>query len=76
MKISRRPRHWIAILLALATTVVAGIAFADFSGKPAPPWRNKVAINVGLALTALAGVGNYVLDRRAPANQVHVARKK
>lgn len=49
MKLSKRPLDWILLALALAFTLVAPISFADFSGKPAPLWRQP-AIFTGLAL--------------------------
>lgn len=61
--ISRKSRHWVAIVLAVAWTVVAGMAFADFSGKPAPRWR-EVSLKVGPAVV-LAVIGlNRWLDGR------------
>lgn len=61
--ISRKSRHGVAIVLAMAWTVVAVMAFADFSGKPAPRWRElslKVAPAVVLAVIGL----NRWLDGR------------
>jgi hypothetical protein len=61
--ISRKARHGVAIVLAVAWTVVAGMAFADFSGKPAPRWREvslRVCPAVVLAILAL----NRWLDGR------------
>lgn len=52
MNPSKRPLNWILLALALATTIVALISFADFSGKPAPQWRQP-AIFTGLALCLL-----------------------
>lgn len=63
MKISRKPRHWFALAFALATTVVAGMALADFSGDPAPRWR-EVFLHVGPPLMILTIICNRVLDRR------------
>jgi hypothetical protein len=61
--ISRKSRHWVAIVLAVAWTVVAVMAFADFSGKPAPRWRD-VSLKVGPAVV-LAVIGlNRWLDGR------------
>ena len=63
MSISRKPRHWIALVMALATTIVAIISFADFSGEPAPRWR-VISLMVGPTLTVLAIIYNLVLDGR------------
>jgi cytochrome b561 len=66
MKPSRKPRHWVTLFLALAWTVTAGMAVADFSGNPEPRWR-RMAIGTGPALTILALLGNRLLDRREAA---------
>lgn len=60
MNLSKRPIDWILIALALATTIVALISFADFSGKPPPPWRQP-AMFTGLALVTLLRIfaGRY-----------------
>jgi hypothetical protein len=61
--ISRKARHGVAIVLAVAWTVVAGMAFADFSGKPAPRWR-EVSLRL-LPAVVLAVIGlNRWLDGR------------
>lgn len=61
--ISRKSRHGVAIVLATAWTAVAVMAFADFSGKPAPRWR-EVSLKVGPAVV-LAVIGlNRWLDGR------------
>ena len=61
--ISRKSRHWVAIVLGVAWTVVAVMAFADFSGKPAPQWR-EVRLKL-LPAVALAVIGlNRWLDGR------------
>ena len=61
--ISRKARHWVAIVLAVAWTVVAVMAFADFSVKPAPRWR-EVSLKL-LPAVALAVIGlNRWLDGR------------
>jgi hypothetical protein len=63
MKISSRARHWFAVVLAVAWTVVAVMQFADFSGEPAPMWREKA--NLILPPLALAMIAlNFVLDRK------------
>ena len=66
MAISRKPRHWIPIPLAVAWVVLAVIRFADFSGEPAPRWQEialMVLAPVCLGLITL----NLVLDwRRSP----------
>ena len=62
MNLSKRPIDWILIALALATTLVALISFADFSGKPAPQWR-QIALFTGLALSLLVN-GFSVLSGR------------
>jgi hypothetical protein len=61
--ISRKARHGVAIVLAVAWMVVAVMAFADFSGKPAPRWR-EVSMKLGPAVV-LAVIGlNRWLDGR------------
>lgn len=55
MNLSKRPLVWIRLALALATTVVALISFADFSGKPPPQWR-QTALFTGLALCLLVNL--------------------
>lgn len=52
MNLSKRPLDWFLLALALSFTIVALISFADFSGKPAPLWR-QIAIVTGLALCTL-----------------------
>ena len=39
MALSRSPLRWLSVVLALALAVVAIMQFADFSGEPAPRWR-------------------------------------
>ena len=61
--ISRKARHGVAIVLAVAWTVVAVMAFADFSGRPAPRWR-EMSLKL-LPAVALAVMGlNRWLDGR------------
>lgn len=55
MKLSKRPLNWILLTLALATTIVGLISFADFSGKPAPQWR-QIALFSGIALCLLVNL--------------------
>ncbi len=55
MKPSKRPLDWFLLALALAFTLVALISFADFSGKPAPLWR-QIALFTGLALSVLVNL--------------------
>jgi hypothetical protein len=63
MKVSSRLRHWIALVIALATTVVSIIGFTDFSGNPPPRWR-EIFMLLGPALT-LGVLGlNMALDKR------------
>jgi len=47
MPISRSPRHWISLALAVVWCVLAITQFLDFSGEPPPRWRE-------IALTILA----------------------
>jgi hypothetical protein len=63
MKVSTKLRHWIALVAALATTVVSIIAFADFSGNPAPRWR-EIFMLVGPGLTLGMLTLNMALDKR------------
>jgi hypothetical protein len=64
--ISRKSRHWLAIVLAVAWTAVAVMAFADFSGKPAPRWR-EVSMKVGPAAVLAVMALNRWLDGRDQA---------
>ena len=61
MKLSRKPRHWIALVIALITAVVAVWNLADFSGDPVPKWRQMVS-SIGAPLTLCAVIFNLVLD--------------
>ncbi len=65
MKLSNKPRHWIVLILALFSTIVAVISFANFSGQPDPKWI-KVLSLVMPTLVVLAVVYNISLDKKDP----------
>ena len=63
MKLSTKPRHWIALAIAVGTMAIGIVSFADFSGEPPPRWR-EVLMMVGPILTVVAIALNIALDKR------------
>jgi hypothetical protein len=63
MKISRNARHWFPLPFALAWFVIALLAFADFSGEPAPRWR-EVSLVILPGIVFLFFFLNQFMDRR------------
>jgi len=62
MTLSRRLRHGVALVLAVAWTVLAVVRFLDFSGEPAPRWQ-ELASGVLAPLTLCIVILNLRLDR-------------
>ena len=63
MKLSKKPRHWIALAIALATLILAVVRFLDFSGDPEPKWR-EVSTMIGTGVMMGFIVANFILDRQ------------
>lgn len=65
--ISKKARHGVAIVLAVAWTAVAVMAFADFSGKPAPRWREVSLKLLPAVVLAVMGLNRWLdgRDQRA-----------
>jgi hypothetical protein len=63
MKVSTKPRHWIPLPLAVAWTVIAVLALADFSGQPAPRWR-EIMLMILPPVTLAFHFLNLWMDRR------------
>jgi hypothetical protein len=64
MKVRTKPRHWIPLPLAVAWTVVAVLALADFSGQPAPRWREILLMILPPVTLAIIFL-NLLMDRRS-----------
>ena len=61
MPISKKPRHWIALAIAVAALIFSVIQFADFSGEPPPAWRKfATLLSTGLLIPAI--VYNLIKD--------------
>jgi hypothetical protein len=63
MKISAKLRHRITLVPALTLFVVGVLSFADFSGQPAPRWR-EILLRTLVLLAPATTTLNKVLDRR------------
>jgi hypothetical protein len=63
MNVSTKLRHRIALAIASAMLIVALLSFADFSGQPAPRWR-EILLGFFTILAPIVIFVNVVLDRR------------
>ena len=62
MNASRKPRHVLALIVALTAFAAAMVQLADRSGEP-PRWR-RTAVDVLLPLSVCLVAWNTIKDRR------------
>ena len=63
MKVSRKPRHWILVVLALVWVIAAVVSFANFSGQPDPKWMRVLSV-IMPTIVLLGIIYNNLLDKR------------
>jgi hypothetical protein len=62
MALSKKPRHWISLIIAIAAFAISLIQVFDFTGEAPPRWR-ATANSLLIPVVILLLVWNMVLDK-------------
>ena len=63
MKLSNKPRHWVALVIAIVSLILSLMILFDFSGDPIPKWL-KIGSGLRTTLTVVFITMNLALDRK------------